>query len=376
MDSPKHLSKDARPDRDRDHHHISVPVGLAKLQQSGRSSTFAAPPSKESRRSHLGLHHHKHHHGHHHHSHRDKYAEDREIKSAILPTGKTGFGDLVKPGKEKDKDLKTTTSPGDGSTSTKEGSLTALNEALEHGFPRVPTKMVRPEDVEKERALRKLREEQLQSALDTLSEQSMATTRRLDDTYYSILEKVSGLRSMIDHLQELSSLTKDLRDEFATDADDLAEEVNNSLDSIGDFKAQALQLDDFEARIVLSKEKARLLRVRLDAAKKRVDQREKLEEEWRIKTSRRLRMLWGILGALAALFLVSYILYGIRSQSADVAESLLSSNKSVDYDLPSSVREVFQSLHSSQSTPTYQPSMTSEGMGQGDSGPLRVLDEL
>lgn len=120
----------------------------------------------------------------------------------------------------------------------------------------------------------------------------MATTRRLDDTYYSILEKVSGLRSMIDHLQELSSLTKDLRDEFATDADDLAEEVNNSLDSIGDFKAQALQLDDFEARIVLSKEKARLLRVRLDAAKKRVDQREKLEEEWRIKTSRKYTRLW------------------------------------------------------------------------------------
>ncbi|KAK7540561.1 uncharacterized protein J3D65DRAFT_600689 [Phyllosticta citribraziliensis] len=374
MDSPKNLSKDARHDRDRDHH-IPVPVGLSKLQQTGRSSTFAAPPPKESRRSHLGLHHHKHHHGHHHHGHRDKYAEDREIKSAVLPASKTPFGELVRPSKEKDKDPKST-SVGDGSTSTKEGSLTALNEALENSFPRVPTRIVRPEDVEKERAFRKQREEQLQTALDTLSEQSMATTRRLDDTYYSILEKVSGLRSMIDHLQELSSLTKDLRTEFATDADELTEEVNNSLDNLGDFKAQAEQLDDFESRITSSKEKARLLRVRLDAAKKRVDEREKLEEEWRIKTSRRLRMLWGILGALAALFLISYILYSIRSQSGDVADFLLSSNKTVEYDLPSSVREVFQSLHSSQSSPTYQPSVTSEGMGNRDSGPLRILDEL
>ncbi|KAK7519984.1 uncharacterized protein IWZ02DRAFT_249376 [Phyllosticta citriasiana] len=374
MDSPKNPSKDARHDRDRDHH-IPVPVGLSKLQQTGRSSTFAAPPPKESRRSHLGLHHHKHHHGHHHHGHRDKYAEDREIKSAVLPTGKTPFGELVRPSKEKEKDPKSTTSAGDGSTSTKEGSLSALNEALEKSFPRVPTRIVRPEDVEKERTLRKQREEQLQTALGILSEQSMATTRRLDDTYYSILEKVSGLQSMIDHLQELSSLTKDLRTEFATDADELTEEVNTSLDNIGDFKAQAEQLDDFELRITSSKEKARLLRARLDVAKKRVDEREKLEEEWRIKTSRRLRMLWGILGALAALFLISYILYGIRSQNGDVADFLLS-NKSVDYDLPSSVREVFQSLHSSQSSPTYQPSVTSEGMSNGDSGPLRILDEL
>lgn len=115
----------------------------------------------------------------------------------------------------------------------------------------------------------------------------MTTTRRLDDTYYSILEKVSGLHNTIDGLQELSMLTKKLGDEFTSDADELVDEVNNSLDSIGDFESQARLLEEFEARIVTGKEKAARLNERLEAARKRVDERERLEEEWRTSVNRK-----------------------------------------------------------------------------------------
>lgn len=119
----------------------------------------------------------------------------------------------------------------------------------------------------------------------------MTTTRRLDDTYYSILEKVSGLHNTIDGLQELSTLTKKLGDEFTSDADELVDEVNNSLDSIGDFESQARLLEEFEARIVTGKEKAARLNERLEAARKRVDERERLEEEWRTSVNRKFRGL-------------------------------------------------------------------------------------
>lgn len=132
---------------------------------------------------------------------------------------------------------------------------------------------------------------QLRNALHALSEQSMATTRRLDDTYYSILEKLSGLHSTIDGLQELSTLTKKLGDEFASDADELVDEMSNSLDSIGDFESQARLLEEFEARIVAGKEKAARLNERLEAARKRVEQREKLEEEWRTSVNRKPQIL-------------------------------------------------------------------------------------
>lgn len=128
---------------------------------------------------------------------------------------------------------------------------------------------------------------QLRTALRVLDEQSMATTRRLDDTYYSILEKVASLHGTIGGLQELSTLTKRLRAGFAADAAELVDEVDGSLDGIGDFAAQARLLEEFEARIAAGKERAARLNERLDAARKRVDERERMEEEWRTSVNRK-----------------------------------------------------------------------------------------
>ncbi|GME54688.1 hypothetical protein GTA08_BOTSDO02422 [Neofusicoccum parvum] len=375
--------------------HRSDTIAIAKLAQTGRSSTLAAPfnlkeslagkPDRDSsRRSHL-LHSHKHHHhahhGHHHHRHphrSSKYGGDeKEIKSAVLPPSRTPFADPALEGNGG-----STKSGGSGSGNDLRDLVSpSVVAEYDAGMRRVSSRVVRPEDVARERARQKQREEQLRAALHALDEQSMATTRHLDDTYYAILEKVAGLHGTIDGLQELSTLTRKLGHEFAQDADDVVDEVNHSLDGIGDFEAQARLLGEFEARIAAGKEKAARLNERLERARKRVEERERLEEEWRASVNRRLRIFWGVLAAVTALFLVVYVVYGIRTQkqrdAAAPGANVSRANHSVDLDsvvVPPPVREILDSVRSSPATSKSPPPLVSDAVAQDER--LHVFDEL
>ncbi|KAL0254402.1 hypothetical protein SLS55_009877 [Diplodia seriata] len=372
--------------------HRSDSTTIAKLAQTGRSSTLAAsfsskPDRDPIKRSHLSLHGHKHHSHHHHHHHRrrsSKYGgDDKEIKSAVLPAPRSHIPDvsLVRPADSADARLNP-----NGSTSGTSGSANDSKDLVspsvmaeyEHNARHMSSRVVKPEDVSRERALQKQREGQLRNALRVLDEQSMTTTRRLDDTYYSILEKVAGLHGTIGDLQELSTMTKRLRAEFAGDADELVDEVDGSLDAIGDFAAQARLLEEFEARIVAGKEKAARLNERLDAARKRVDERERLDEEWRTSVNRRLRIFWSVLAALVALFLVGYIVYGIRTQgTASRAATTAKHNFSINLEnvvVPPPVREILEKVHSSSQSATTPQSPTSSPAS--DDERLHVFDEL
>ncbi|EKG09209.1 hypothetical protein MPH_13760 [Macrophomina phaseolina MS6] len=368
--------------------HRSDTIAIAKLAQASRGSTLAAPfnlkdSRDSSRRSHLSLpghkhHHHSHHHGHHRHSSRSSKhgGDDKETKSAVLPTTRPSYPDGARSGNNASGSTNGGSGIGNDARDLVSPSVVAEYDA---SVRRVSSRVVRPEDVVKERARRKRREEQLRNALHALSEQSMATTRRLDDTYYSILEKLSGLHSTIDGLQELSTLTKKLGDEFASDADELVDEMSNSLDSIGDFESQARLLEEFEARIVAGKEKAARLNERLEAARKRVEQREKLEEEWRTSVNRRLRIFWSVLGGFVALILVAYLVYGIRTQkqldpASRHALSLANHSIVLEDVVPPPVREVLESVHSS-STSTSIPSPPTSNSASHDER-LHVFDEL
>ena len=126
----------------------------------------------------------------------------------------------------------------------------------------------------------------LRTTLQSLSDQSLKTSRRLDDTYYSILEKLSVLRQTIGSLQELSGLTKELHDNFESDTKDLVEHVEGQFESFNDFKTQQEQVNGLEERIRVGREKADTLTARLAKAKERVDTRAKIEAEWEVKNTR------------------------------------------------------------------------------------------
>jgi chromosome segregation ATPase len=126
----------------------------------------------------------------------------------------------------------------------------------------------------------------LRAALQSLSDQSLKTSRRLDDTYYSILEKVSVLRQTIGSLQELSSLTKELQVNFESDTKELVEDVAGQVEGFDGFKAQQKQVSGLEERIKAGKERADALTTRLVQAKERVDARAKAEAQWEAKNTR------------------------------------------------------------------------------------------
>jgi chromosome segregation ATPase len=126
----------------------------------------------------------------------------------------------------------------------------------------------------------------LRIALKTLSDQSLKTSRRLDDTYYSILEKLSVLRQTIGSLQELSGLTKELHDNFESDTKELLDDVQGQYDGFDNFDGQQQQIVGLEERMQVGKKKVDSLTERLAKAKERVDARAQSESEWTAKNTR------------------------------------------------------------------------------------------
>lgn len=126
----------------------------------------------------------------------------------------------------------------------------------------------------------------LRAALQSLSDQSLKTSRRLDDTFYSILEKVSVLRQTIGTLHELSGLTRELHDNFEADTTELLEDVTSQVEAFDGFKTQQEQISGLEERIRAGKKRADALTARLEQAKERVGARAKSEAEWQAKNTR------------------------------------------------------------------------------------------
>jgi hypothetical protein len=137
-----------------------------------------------------------------------------------------------------------------------------------------------------DRAIRDLR-----TALKVLSDQSLKTSRHLDDTYYSILEKVSVLRQTIGSLQELSGLTRELHENFESDTTELIDDVQGQFDHFENFDTQQQNIIDLEDRIHVGKEKADSLTDRLAKAKERVDARAQAELEWETKNTRTILLV-------------------------------------------------------------------------------------
>lgn len=128
----------------------------------------------------------------------------------------------------------------------------------------------------------------LRSALQSLSDKSLKTSRRLDNTYYRILEKVSVLHQTIGMLQELSVLTKELHTNFEADAKELVEDIKGQFEGFDKFEAQQKQVTALEERIKTGKEKADALTRRLADAKEKVDKRAEAEAQSGARMTRKI----------------------------------------------------------------------------------------
>ncbi|KAF2277578.1 uncharacterized protein EI97DRAFT_457578 [Westerdykella ornata] len=249
------------------------------------------PESTSSKRPHR---HSPPHHHHRHHRHGSRHARS-VVQSATQLYPPTSFGDLLKQVSRS-----RNTSPTRNQRARVEG-LDAHRE-VEANARRL--KPASAEDVAREQAKAESREEALLSLLHSLSDKSLKTSRRLDDTYYSILEKLSVLRQTIGSLQELSGLTKELHDTFLFDTNQLTNEIQGQIKNFGNFDAQDAQVKNLQERIQAGKEKADALMGRLAEARRRVKARAESDAEGEARTNRRFRTFWGMLGAIACVVFI------------------------------------------------------------------------
>lgn len=196
---------------------------------------------------------------------------------------------------------------------------------------------VRPEHVEKAKALNARREEELRQSLKEVEEVGMSSTRQLDDTYYAVLEKASILRSTVASLQQLAEEAKRMHTHFQEDAETLERETRENIEGFGNFDEQEKTINELVGKLKGSKSDTDKLNERLEAARNRIEAYEKRENAKRSKRRKQWNATWGtlvgVLVLLVAVLLlkhhrhVAYQLDGVGTrlaQAGDVVESAAS----------------------------------------------------
>lgn len=162
---------------------------------------------------------------------------------------------------------------------------------------------VKAEDVKRAREQNEQREEELRESLKGVEEAAMSSTRQLDDTYYSILERASILRSTVASLQQLAEESRRMHLSFNDDSNKLVEDTKRNLNSFGNFDGQEKTINNLVSQLKNSKEKTNKLNDRLEAARNRIEAYEKREREKQQKRRKNWWIVWGILIAFFALIL-------------------------------------------------------------------------
>jgi len=175
--------------------------------------------------------------------------------------------------------------------------------------------MTKQEENIRERYMAAARESGLKTSLSSLQSVSTATTRRLDDAYYSVLEKLGALQSTIVALKDLATLSQATNSSFETDSEELVTEVSAQLDGYqGQFEDQQRRIEALQTRIYAGRDKIGALSERVDAVKEQIETWEKADKEWQERTRRRLKAFWVLTSVVAVAVLVGMIFVNSGSQ--------------------------------------------------------------
>ncbi|KAF4636908.1 hypothetical protein G7Y89_g1193 [Cudoniella acicularis] len=233
--------------------------------------------------------HHHHHHHHHIHLNKDKDSAPQIVGSGLLSNGEM-FGTVSESATpNRSQDVSRGTS--------------VLGERWEDGEKEKEKRVVREGQVKEEKEKGAQRALELRNATLDLNTLSNNTTRRLDMTYYSVLEKLSALQNTITSMKELARLTRSLNNEFKTESEELSNEIAGQLDGFKGFNTQETRISDLQERVKMGREKINTLAGRVNVIRDRVEGWEKADAEWRDKTRKRLRTLWVIMSICAVIFI-------------------------------------------------------------------------
>ncbi|ORY66389.1 uncharacterized protein BCR38DRAFT_484025 [Pseudomassariella vexata] len=150
----------------------------------------------------------------------------------------------------------------------------------------------------------------LRKTLTDLTAFSNATTRRLDESYYAILEKLSMLQNTILVLKELAGMAQNTDDTFKADSQGLIIEVESQLNAVGHFDEQEKRIASLQYRIFTGRQRAQKLSERVDLVRERVEGWARVDKDWQERTRKRLKVIWVITSVMV--LAIMFILFGVQ----------------------------------------------------------------
>ncbi|KAJ5490600.1 hypothetical protein N7453_011425 [Penicillium expansum] len=195
-----------------------------------------------------------------------------------------------------------------GLSDGRNGSLLDTPEQHEQLGPIRRHEILSMDDLEKVKKRRKLGEEYLRSALTSIGTLATDVTRRLDYTYYNLLEKITALHSTISSFQELSDSASTLLNDFERETAGLDQDIRKQLNDLKGFEPQIEKADALEQRMKAGRQRVEELGKRLETVRHEIDSWEQRETEWQTRTSRRLRIFWGIATSALLVLVLALVL--------------------------------------------------------------------
>lgn len=220
----------------------------------------------------------------------------------------------------------------------------------------------------------------LRRSLVQLHAYSTGTTRRLDETYYAVLEKTAALQMTFGALRDLAASSGDLAGEFDRGAKGLEDDIRAQLRGLGTFEEQEERIRGLQARIETGRTRMHDLVARVDGVRNRVERWEKADHEWQAKMRRRLRVIWGLV--LVVILVVMGLVVSVNGlSSASSGDAVSSSAMSPDAGVPHRILR-HDALNISRLVPILdEPPATTDKLFRStprptDDNRLRQFDEL
>lgn len=135
----------------------------------------------------------------------------------------------------------------------------------------------------------------LKKSLLDLGDFSAEATRRLDETYYSVLEKLSVLQTSIIGLQDLALRSRKVTEDFQKDSNGLVKDIQSQISSLSHVGQQRQRIDELQGRVQKGMAKVAKLSGRVDVVMESVGGWERADTEWQESTRRRLKVIWAIM---------------------------------------------------------------------------------
>ncbi|EFY92825.1 hypothetical protein MAC_01063 [Metarhizium acridum CQMa 102] len=151
-----------------------------------------------------------------------------------------------------------------------------------------------------------IRTEGLKQSLMDLNAFSTTMTKRLDDTYYSVLEKMSTLQNTVFALKDLAEDSHNLCESFDKEARDLESDIIRQLSAAGQFEEQQRRISSLQKRIHRGRDQIQTLASRVDVVQTRVERWEQADRRWQEKTRKKLKIIWSVTTVLA-LVMIAFI---------------------------------------------------------------------